>query len=65
MELSNICDFIQKIYEDPLKKITGLTVRNYMQIQEHMEQCPECCRKVDEVLARPEAPKTDIPFSIN
>ena len=46
----NYCAIIRKIYENPLAQVTGLTVKDYMGLQEHVKECAECIRLTDEIL---------------
>jgi hypothetical protein len=61
MDNSEFCNFVKQIQKDPLKKIEGLTVDKFYQLQEHVKTCEECIRITDEIL---EAGK-DVPSDPN
>ena len=65
MDITNVCEFVNNIYSDPYKKIVGLTIRNLYMIQNHLIECKECTRKVDEVLAREKPRDTSHDPSLN
>jgi hypothetical protein len=52
MSIENFCEFIRKIHADPLAKIEGLSIRDFYALQDHVNQCEECLRLVDEVNER-------------
>ena len=45
----DFCSFIEKIKQDPLQKISGLTVGNYYDLQDHIFECEKCGAIVDEI----------------
>jgi predicted anti-sigma-YlaC factor YlaD len=49
---SKWCDFINKIKQDPLQKVSGLTVGDYYELQAHLLECEECWATVNEVAAQ-------------
>lgn len=48
--IENFCEIIKKICKDPLAQVTGLTARDYINLQEHVKDCAECIRLTDEIL---------------
>lgn len=59
MSDSEFCAFIKQIQKDPLKKIEGLTVGKFYQLQEHVKTCDECIRITDEILEANKDVKSD------
>lgn len=51
----NYCDFIAAIEADPNKKITGLKVKDFLALRQHVILCIKCNQAVSRTLRR--APK--------
>lgn len=49
---SSLCDIIKRIQKDPFKKVEGLTVGKFYQLQEHLKKCEDCIRVTDEILEK-------------
>lgn len=55
------CKFIDEIKQDPAKKITGLKIRDFLALKEHIADCHTCADAVDNILER----EKDTPPSID
>lgn len=52
MAASYFCAIIKKIQDDPFKKVEGLTVKIFSELQEHLKVCIECSNTVDSICER-------------
>lgn len=46
---SKWCTFINKIKQDPLQKVSDLTVGDYYDLQDHLLECDACWAIVNEI----------------
>ncbi len=61
--INNMCEFFQKIEENPDAMVTGLTIRDYLQLRAHLETCDTCFNRSQRVLAQ-EPPNDEPPIRI-
>lgn len=59
----DMCAFFKEIEKNPKRLVTGLTVRDYVELSDHLEVCDECYEVVQRVDAS--NPHRSLPFSIN
>jgi hypothetical protein len=43
------CKFFQEIEENPKRLITGLKIRDYLAMREHVQSCDACYNRVQRV----------------
>lgn len=48
----NWCEFFAKIEENPSALIKGLTVRDYYEMRDHMNNCDVCYNVTERVLSK-------------
>jgi len=58
-----MCAFFKEIEKNPKRLVTGLTVRDYVELSDHLEGCDECYKVVQRVDAS--NPHRSLPFSVN
>lgn len=59
------CQFFRDIEKDPSKKVSGLTVRDFLQARAHLYVCEACQESTDRVL-KSRSDRTSIdPSSLN
>lgn len=46
------CQFIADIKQDPAKQITGLKIKDFLALKEHITVCYKCADAVDEIIER-------------
>jgi hypothetical protein len=48
----SLCAFIEKIRQDPLQKISGLTISQFYALQEHVLECETCWKTINEIAGK-------------
>ncbi len=61
--INNMCEFFQKIEENPDALVTGLTVRDYMLLRAHLSTCDDCFNR-SERIASQQPPDSEPPIRI-
>ena len=59
MTLDNFCEFVKKIHANPSMRITNLTIRDFTNLQNHLQECKQCETLADEVLSNDKNYKPD------
>ncbi len=62
--INNMCEFFQKIEENPDAIVTGLTIRDCLLLRAHLETCDICFNRSQRVLAK-EPPDSEPPIRIS
>jgi 3-hydroxy-3-methylglutaryl CoA synthase len=52
MSIENYCEVVKQIYENPFAKVTGLTVQDFYNLQNHVADCEVCTKLTDEILEK-------------
>jgi hypothetical protein len=50
--IEDMCKFVKQIESDPEAIVSGLTVRDYLQLRLHIHTCEQCYESVDRVRER-------------
>lgn len=50
--MNNPCEFIKGIHDNPMALVKNLTIRDYMEIQDHLQSCEKCAIMIDEVIEK-------------
>ncbi len=63
--ITDFCKFFRAIDDDPLKKISGLTIRDIQNAREHIKNCDSCHVICERVASQSPPPKLSDNFGEN
>ena len=61
----DICRLIQSIAAHPEAIVSGLTIRDYLEMREHVRECEKCHDSVEEVIKNSPPDEPTIGFNVN
>ncbi len=63
--IENMCKFIAEIEQDPEALVTGMTIKDYLLLRQHIQDCDNCYLATERVNSKYKQTEPDINDTFN